>query len=60
MGDLSKSVEEAVRWRVFRRAIQDIKACNADTDPNEIQALIGKAVRGVRAERRRKGKAGKT
>ena len=31
-GDLSKFIEEAVRWRVFHRTVQDIKAQNADTD----------------------------
>jgi hypothetical protein len=28
--------EEAVRWRVFDRTVQDIKARNANTDPNEL------------------------
>jgi hypothetical protein len=37
-GDLSKFVEEAVRWRVFNRSIQDIKARNAD--PDELQAVL--------------------
>ena len=58
-GDLSKFIEEAVRWRVFHRTVQDIKARNADTDPEELEALIDDAVREVRAERRAKGKAGK-
>jgi hypothetical protein len=55
-GDLSKFVEEAVRAHVFHRTIQDIKARNADTDPDELQALIEDAVREVRAERRAKHK----
>jgi hypothetical protein len=58
-GDLSKFIEEAVRWCVFHRTVQDIKARNADTDPEELQALIDDAVREVRAERRAKGKADK-
>src|SRR5580700_9143536 len=41
-GDLSKFVEEAVRWRVFNRSVQDIKARNAD--PDELQAVIDAAV----------------
>ena len=49
-GDLSKFIEEAVRWHVFHRTVQDIKARNADTDPDELQALIDDAVREVRAE----------
>ena len=39
-GDLSKFIEEAVRWRVFHRTLQDIKARNADSDPDELQRLI--------------------
>lgn len=50
-GDLSKSVEEAVRWWVFNRTVQDIKARNAGTDPEELQNLIDDAVREVRSER---------
>jgi Ribbon-helix-helix domain len=56
-GDLSKFIEEAVRWRVFHRTVQDIKAQNADIDPDELQGLIDDAVREVRAERRLKRKA---
>jgi hypothetical protein len=57
-GDLSKFIEEAVRWRVFHRTVQDIKAQNADTDPDELQNLIDEAVREVREERRAKKKTG--
>jgi hypothetical protein len=52
-GDLSKFIEEAVRWRIFNRTVQDIKARNADTGPDELQALIDDAVREVRTQRRR-------
>ena len=55
-GDLSKFIEEAVRWRVFHRTVQDIKARNADTDPDELQGIIDDAVREVRDDRRAKGK----
>ena len=51
-GDRSKFIEEAVRWHVFHRTIQDIKARNADTDAEELQTIIDDAVREVRAERR--------
>ncbi|MGA7886505.1 MAG: ribbon-helix-helix domain-containing protein [Acidobacteriaceae bacterium] len=51
-GDLSKFVEEAVRWRIFDRTVQEIKARNSDTDPEELQDLIDATVREVRAERR--------
>jgi Ribbon-helix-helix domain len=49
-GDLSKFIEEA-RWRVFHRTVQDIKARNADTAPDDLQGLIDDAVREVRMER---------
>ena len=58
-GDLSKFIEQAVRAHVFHRTVQDIKARNADTDPDELQALIDNTVREVRAERRAKGKSSK-
>ena len=58
-GDLSKFIEEAVRWHVFHRSVQDIKARNADTDPDELQSLIDHAVHEVRSERRAKQKADK-
>ena len=54
-GDLSKFIEEAVRWHVFNRTVEDIKARNADTDPDELQAMIDEAVRDVRADRRGEG-----
>jgi len=59
-GDLSKFIEQAVRAQVFHRTVQDIKARNAGTDPDEIQALVDDAVREVRAERSAKGKPHKT
>lgn len=59
-GDLSKFIEEAVRWRILHRTVQDIQSRNANADPDELQAIIDGAVREVRAERRAKRKAGKT
>jgi hypothetical protein len=53
-GDLSKFIEQAVRAHVFHRTVEDIKARNAGTDPDEMQALIDDAVREVRAQRRAK------
>ena len=58
-GDLSKFIEEAVRWRIFNRTVRDIKSRNADADPDELQAIIDRAVRGVRSKRRTKRKANK-
>jgi hypothetical protein len=56
-GDLSKFVEDAVRWRVIQRTIQDIWQRNADADPDEVQRIVDEAVAEVRAERRAKEKA---
>ena len=47
-GDLSKFIEDAVRWRVFHRTVQQIKARNANTGPDELQQIIDDAVREVR------------
>jgi hypothetical protein len=59
-GDLSKFIEQAVRAQVFHRRVKDIKARNAGTDPEEMQAIIDGTVREVRAERRAKRKPGKS
>jgi Ribbon-helix-helix domain len=58
-GDLSKFIEEAVRWRVLQCTIQDIRAHNADADPDEIQRIVDEAISEVRAERRAKQTADK-
>lgn len=50
-GDLSKFIEEAVRWRLLHRSVQDIQRRNAATDPGELQRIINKTVREVRARR---------
>ena len=34
-GDLSKFIEDAVRWRIFNRTVQEIKSRNADADPDQ-------------------------
>jgi tRNA(Glu) U13 pseudouridine synthase TruD len=54
--DLSKFIEEAVRWRIFNRTVQEIKARNANADPDELQAIIDTTLREVRAQRRTKRK----
>jgi hypothetical protein len=50
-GDLSKFIEDAVRRRVLQCTVQDIRARNADTDPDEIQRIVDEAVSEVRAQR---------
>lgn len=43
-GDLSKFIEEAVRWRVFDRTIAEARSRFADLPPDEFEALIDDAV----------------
>jgi hypothetical protein len=50
-GDLSKFIEEAVRWRVFHQTVEDTKARNANVPQEEIEAAIEEALTAVRAER---------
>jgi hypothetical protein len=51
-GDLSKFVEEAVRWRVLDKTIAAIKQRNVDVPDKEIEEAIDEALSAVRAERR--------
>ena len=39
-GDISKFVEEAVRWRVLDRVVSEVKARNAGVPARKIQAAI--------------------
>lgn len=50
-GDISKFVEEAVRWRVLDRVISEVKARNVGVPAKRIQAAIDEALAAVRAER---------
>ncbi len=47
----SKFIEEVVRWRVFRRAVREVRAAFADTSPEELQKMIDEAVEEVRARK---------
>ncbi len=50
-GDLSKFIEEAVRWRVLDRVVSEVKARNAGVPARKIQAAVDEALAAVRAER---------
>jgi hypothetical protein len=50
-GDLSKFVEDAVRWRVLDKTVAETKTANANVPPEEIEAAIIEAVEAVRSER---------
>lgn len=43
-GDLSKFIEEAVRWRVFDQTIAEARSRFADLPPDDLQVLIDDAV----------------
>ena len=49
-GDLSKVIEDAVRWWTCDQAVQGVKARNADMDADELQAAIDEACATVRSE----------
>lgn len=49
-GDLSKFVEDAVRWRMLDRAVQAVKDRNQDVSAEMMEAMIDEAIRDVRAE----------
>ncbi len=48
-GDLSKFVEDAVRWRMLDRTVQVVKDRNQDMPADMLEAMIDEAVRDVRA-----------
>lgn len=50
-GDLSKFIEEAVRWRVLNETVEEVRRHNANVPAAEIAAAIEDAVKAVRAER---------
>lgn len=47
-GDLSKLIEEAVRWRVLDRTVAEARGKFADLPPEEVEALIDEAVAAAR------------
>ena len=51
-GDLSKFIEEAVRWRVFDQVLEEVRGGFSDLPTEELEALIDEAVVAVRREKR--------
>ena len=43
-GDLSKFIEDAVKWRVLDRTLAEVRGNFADMPPAELDALIEEAV----------------
>jgi len=50
-GDLSKFVEDAVRWRLMKLDIAETRARNANLRPEDIEAAVDHAINEVRADR---------
>jgi len=51
-GDLSKFIEEAVRWRVLEQRLDEARAQFDDLPPDTLQELINEATDAVRSEMR--------
>jgi hypothetical protein len=52
-GDISKFIEEAVRWRIFHQTVSEAREAFADVPPDELQRMIDEGVENVRAKRYR-------
>ena len=48
-GDLSKFIEDAVKWRLLDLTMAETRAAFADTDATELDALIDEAVSAARS-----------
>ena len=49
-GDISRFIEEAVRWRIFHQTVREARQAFADVSPDELQKMIDQAVDDVRAK----------
>ena len=49
-GDLSKFIEDAVRWRIFHQTVRESRQAFDDVSPAELQQMIDEAVEAVRAK----------
>jgi ribbon-helix-helix protein len=52
-GDISKFIEDAVRWRIFHQTVREAREAFADVSPDQLQTMIDEAVDEVRARRYR-------
>lgn len=57
-GDLSKFIEEAVRWRMLDESMREARAGFADLSADAVQDLVDEALTAVRQERPVPGPAG--
>lgn len=51
-GDLSKFIEDAVKWRMFDQTLTETRAEFADLAPEALQDLIAEATEAVRGDMR--------
>jgi hypothetical protein len=51
-GDLSKFIEEAVKWRVLDQTMAEARGKFADLPPEELEAVIDEAVAATRQPQR--------
>jgi hypothetical protein len=51
-GDLSKFIEEAVKWRVLDQTIAEVRSKFADLPTAELESLIEEAITAVRKAKR--------
>jgi hypothetical protein len=51
-GDLSKFIEEAVKWRLFDQTVSEVRQAFAGVPPDKLQKMIDRAVTEVRKEMR--------
>jgi len=49
-GDISKFIEDAVKWRVFDQTVAEARSGFADMVPAELQQIIDEATEQVRKE----------
>ena len=47
-GDLSKFIEEAVKWHVLDQTVVDVRGRFADMPPGELSSLIDEAIMAAR------------
>lgn len=48
-GDFSRFIEEAVRWRVLRQTLGEMRSGFADLSPEEGEAIVNEAVAATRS-----------
>ena len=53
-GDLSRFIEEAVRWKLLDETVQRVKARNKGKSPKQIVTQVEQALTEVRSKRTRK------